>query len=365
MIHFETMEDHRQKGKILHPMKNIVFIVLVGTLNGYSSWSEFSNLAKYRRDFFEKYLDLSNGIPSDDTLRRFFQDLDPESFRKHFRKWVASIVHGVRGKVVSIDGKRVRQATEMNGGNPIHIVSALIAENEMVLGQLKVSEKTNEISAIPELIEILDLKGSTVTIDAMGCQTAIVDEIIDKKANYVIGLKGNQQTLQDAAIETFNTFKPDMEIETTDCDHGRIEERKYMFTGNLSLVGQRERWSGLQQLVRVDTRQINKKTGKETNDTRYFITSHKKQRSEKVAYAIRKHWTIESMHWQLDVVFGEDSSLKRVRNSAENFNTVRKIVMGMLKNDGVDYKGKNVSLKLRMQRATHDQQYLEKLLELL
>lgn len=237
---------------------------------------------------------------------------------------MSSIVHGVRGKVVSIDGKRVRQATEMNGGDPIHIVSAWVAENEMVLGQLKVSGKTNEISAIPELIDILDLKGSTVTIDAMGCQTAIVGKIVDRKANYVIGLKGNQQTLQEAAIETFRTFKPDREIVTTDCDHGRIEERKYMFTSNLSLVGQREKWPGLQQLVRVDTKQINKKTGKETADTRYFITSHKRLKAEKVAYAIRKHWAIESMHWQLDVVFGEDSSLKRVRNSAENFNTIRK-----------------------------------------
>lgn len=363
MIHFETLEDPRQQSKVLHPMKNIVFIVLVGALNGLDGWEEIADFAEYRRDFLEKYLDLSNGIPTDDTLRRFFQNLNPKSFQERFVSWTSSIVHDVDGKVVSIDGKRIRKASEMNDRNPIHIVSAWLAENEMVLGQLKVSEKTNEITAIPQLIEILDLKGSTVTLDAMGCQTNIVEKVVDAGADYVIGLKGNQPTLLEDAELTSRTHRPARVLSTTDCGHGRVEERKYLFYNDLSCLCGAERWKGLQMVVKVETTQTDKKTGKETSDTRYFITSHDESMADRVAYSIRRHWAVESMHWQLDVVFGEDSSLKRVKNSAENFNIVRKIVLGLLKNDGIDYGKKKVSLKRRMLHAIHDEEYLESLLE--
>ena len=344
-------------------MKNIVFIVLVGALNGLDGWEEIADFAEYRRDFLEKYLDLSNGIPTDDTLRRFFQNLNPKSFQERFVSWTSSIVHDVDGKVVSIDGKRIRKASEMNDRNPIHIVSAWLAENEMVLGQLKVSEKTNEITAIPQLIEILDLKGSTVTLDAMGCQTNIVEKVVDAGADYVIGLKGNQPTLLEDAELTSRTHRPVRVLSTTDCGHGRVEERKYLFYNDLSCLCGAERWKGLQMVVKVETTQTDKKTGKETSDTRYFITSHDESMADRVAYSIRRHWAVESMHWQLDVVFGEDSSLKRVKNSAENFNIVRKIVLGLLKNDGIDYGKKKVSLKRRMLHAIHDEEYLESLLE--
>ena len=363
MIHFETLEDPRQQGKILHPMKNIIFIVLVGALNRLDGWEEIADFAEYKRDFFEKYLDLSNGIPTDDTLRRFFQNLDPKSFQSHFMEWASSIVHSADGKLVSIDGKRIRKASDLNDRNPIHIVSAWVSENAMTLGQLKVGEKTNEITAIPQLIEILNLKGATVTIDAMGCQTEIVEKIIDAPADYVIGVKGNQPSLLEEVVETFKTFKPDREIVTTDCGHGRIEERKYLFCSNLSCVLSRDRWKGLKQIVRVDTRQTDKKTGEESSDTRYFITSHNDSQAERVANSIRGHWAIESMHWQLDVVFGEDTSLKRIKNSAENFNMVRKMILGLLRNDGIDYGKKKVSLRRRMLRATHDEEYLENLLQ--
>lgn len=363
MIHFEALEDPRQQGKVLHPMRNIVFIVLVGALNGLDGWEEIADFAEYRRDFLEKYLDLSNGIPTDDALRRFFQNLNPKSFQKRFISWTSSIVHDVEDKVVSIDGKRIRKASEMNDRNPIHIVSAWLSENEMTLGQLKVSEKTNEITAIPQLIEILDLKGATVTIDAMGCQTEIVEKIADARADYVIGLKGNQPSLLEDAKLTCSKFRPDRVLSTTDCGHGRVEERKYLFYKDLSLVRDTEKWKGLQMVVKVETRQTDKKTGKETSDARYFITSHDDDMADRVAYSIRRHWAIESMHWQLDVVFGEDSSLKRIKNSAENFNIVRKIVLGLLNNDGIDYGKKRVSLKRRMLHAIHDDGYLENLLQ--
>lgn len=359
--HFESLPEHRQAGKILHPMRNIVFIVLVGVFNRMEDWEDIADFAEYKRDFFEKYLDLSNGFPSDDTLRRFFAALDSRAFAACFSQWAASIVQGTSDKTVCIDGKRIRTASNMSD-TPIHIVSAWVSENQMTLAQLKVSDKTNEITAIPQLIEILDLKGATVTIDAMGCQTEIVEKIVDAKADYVIGLKGNQPSLLEEALETAKTFKPDCEIVKTDFGHGRIEDRKYMFYSDLSCIPSRDRWKGFRQIVRVDTRQTDKKTGVESTDVRYFITSHKISDAEKVAECIRRHWGIESMHWSLDVTFDEDSSLKRDRNSAENFNIVRKIVMGVLKNDGVDYGKKRVSLKRRMLRASCDEAYLVSLL---
>lgn len=359
--HFETLPDHRQSGKVLHPMRNIVFIVLVGAFNGLDGWEEIADFAEYRRDFFEKYLDLSNGFPSDDTLRRFFEALDSKEFRTRFTEWASSIVPKTEDKTVCIDGKRIRTASNM-AENPLHIVSAWVSENQMTLAQTMVADKSNEITAIPQLLEILDLRKATVTIDAMGCQTEIARKIREAGADYILGVKDNQPSLREEAEDTVRTVSPDRVITTTDIGHGRIEERKYMMYSDLSCVLSRDRWLDLGQIVRVETRQTVKKTGMESSDVRYFITSHKLDSAEKVAECIRKHWGIESMHWQLDVIFDEDSCLKRVRNSAENFNIIRKIVMGALRNDGVDYGKKRVSLKRRMLRAIHDEAYLDSLL---
>ena len=359
--HFETLPDHRQNGKILHPMRNIVFIVLVGAFNRLDGWEEIADFAEYRREFFEKYLDLTNGIPSDDTLRRFFEALDSKAFRTHFSEWASSIVPKTEDKTVCIDGKRIRTASRMSD-DPIHIVSAWVAENQLTLAQTMVSDKSKEITAIPQLIEILDLKGATVTIDAIGCQTGIARKIRKAGADYILGVKDNQPSLMEEVEDTVRTVSPDRVITTTDIGHGRIEERKYMMYSDLSSVLSKDRWPDLGQVVRVETRQIVKKTGAESSDTRYFITSHKLDSAEKVAECVRKHWGIESMHWQLDVIFDEDSCLKRMRNSAENFDIVRKIVMGVLRNDGVDYGKKRVSLKRRMLRAIHDEGYLHSLL---
>ena len=359
--HFESLPDHRQEVKILHPMRNIVFIVLVGAFNGLDGWEELADFAEYRRDFFGKYLDLSNGLPSDDTLRRFFAALDSRAFSECFRKWAASIVPETDGKTVCIDGKRIRKASTM-ADDPIHIVSAWVSENQITLAQLKVGDKTNEITAIPQLLEILDLRKATVTIDAMGCQTDIAKKIKEADADYILAVKDNQPTLMEEVLDTARTLTPDCVFEETDFGHGRIEERKYMMYSDLSYVLGRERWEGLRMVVRVETRQIVKKTGAESLDVRHFITSHGIKDAERVKNGIRNHWGVESMHWQLDVVYDEDSCLKRMRNSAENFNIIRKIVMGALRNDGIDYGKKCVSLKRRMLRASRDDGYLETLL---
>ena len=230
-----------------------------------------------------------------------------------------------------IDGKHIRTASKMTD-NPIHVVSAWVSENQMTLAQTVVPDKSNEIAAVTQLLEILDLKKATVTIDAMGCQTEIAGKIREAGADYVLAVKDNQLSLREEAEDTVRIVSPDRVITTTDIGHGRIEERKYMVYSDLPCVLSRGRWKGLNQIVRVETRQTVKKTGMESSDVRYFITSHKLGSAEKVAECIRKHWSVESMHWQLDVIFDEDNCLKREKNSAENFNIIRKIVMGALRN---------------------------------
>ena len=362
---FEDMKDPRVVARTLHPLRNIVFITVVGALCGMTGWEEIADFAKYHREFFAKYLDLSNGLPSDDTLRRFFNSLDPKEFRKRFYAWAKEAVGPMKGKTLSLDGKTVRGASAIASDNPVHIVSAWVGENQMVLAQARVGTKRNEISAIKELLEVLDLKGATVTIDAMGCQVKIAERIVGKGADYVLALKMNQSSLRKDTDLSFEKLACCADITTEETDHGRAEVRRYRFIDDLSLLLTGDRWKGLGMIVSVDSEVTNKKTGKTTRATRYYITSMKRRRAEQCKDAIRSHWGVESMHWSLDVTFGEDSATKRKDHGAENFNTIRKIALNVLKNDGVDYGKKRVSLKRRMLKALHDQEYLKQLLNVL
>ena len=363
--HFEGMKEHRVAGRVLHPMRNIIFITVVGALCGMTGWEEIADFARYRRRFFAQYLDLPNGLPSDDTLRRFFNNLAPDEFRKRFYAWAREAVGPVRGKTVSLDGKTVRGASAMDPGNPVHIVSAWVGENQMVLAQARVGSKRNETSAIKELLKILALKGSLVTIDAMGCQVKIAERIVDAGADYVLALKMNQSTLRKDTDLSFEKLPCCADISSVDGDHGRAETRRYRFIDDLSLLLTGHRWKGLRMIVRVDSEVTDKKTGKTTQATRYYITSAGRSEARRVSEAIRGHWGVESMHWSLDVTFGEDTATKRTKHGAENFNTISKIALNVLKNDGVDYGTKRVSLKRRMLKAVHDEEYLKRLLALL
>ncbi len=361
--HFEDMEDPRVVGRTIHPLRNIIFITVVGALCGLTGWEEIADFAKYRQGFFAKYLDLSKGLPSDDTLRRLFEKLKPEAFRERFLHWASSLMGGTKDKSVSIDGKCVRTANKMSPDNPVHIVSAWVGENEMTLAQVKVADKSNEITAIPELIDILDLRGALVSIDAMGCQTDIAEKIKLAKADYVLAVKQNQPTLWDDTVRSFEVLSSCGIEQTMEVGHGRVEERSYMFCDNLSCLLNTVDWKGLAMLVKVASRITDKKTGETSECTRYYITSSRDMK--RVAGGIRSHWGVESMHWILDVVFGEDLSTKRSRNSAENFNIISKMALNVLKNDGVDYGKKRVSLKRRMLKAANDNHYLEQLIRLI
>ena len=363
--HFEDMEDPRVVGWTLHAMRNIVFITIVGALCGLTGWEEIADFAEYHRKFFSQYLDLPNGLPSDDTLRRFFRDLKPGEFRKRFYAWAKEAVGPVKGKTLNLDGKTVRGASAMNPNNPVHIVSAWVGENQMVLAQTRVGSKRNEISALKELLEILDLKGSTVTIDAMGCQVKIAERIVDAGADYVLALKMNQSTLRKDTDLSFQKLPCCADLTTEETDHGRAEVRRYRFIDDLSLLLTGHRWKGLGMIVSVDSEVTDKKTGKTTRATRYYITSMKRGQAAQCKESIRSHWGVESMHWSLDVTFGEDSATKRKDHSADNFNTIRKIALNVLKNDGVDYGTKRVSLKRRMLKAQHSEEYLKQLLNVM
>jgi predicted transposase YbfD/YdcC len=361
------MKDHRINRKKRHPLENIVAIAIVSIICGMETWDDVSFWGRARKEFFSKFLDLSNGVPSKDTFRRFFAALAPEVFEEHFIRWAQSLVKNIDKEFVSIDGKAVRQANRMMEGNPIHLVSAWASANELILGQVKTDEKSNEITAIPALLEALFLEGATVTIDAMGCQKEIVNKIVDKKADYILALKDNHPTLLKEVILSFNEKPCHDFCQTLDFGHGRIEERKCSIIKDLNFIFDRNSWTNLHAVVRIDSQRTLKKTGEIQQETRYYITSLTDV--EKISNAIRSHWGIENkVHWCLDMIFGEDSSSKRKGFSAQNFSLINKIALNLIRKhkeiDTEEYR-KRASLKSRRKMAAYHDEYLLEVLNVI
>lgn len=365
LFYFRNMNDHRKDRKKLHPLENIVLITIIGVMCRCQTWSEIAIYANARKEFFSKFLVLKNGIPSKDTLRRFFNVLDPKVFEKHFREWAHSIAENLENENISIDGKTIRQASRMLEDSLIHVVSAWAGKNKLVLGQVKTDEKSNEITAIPELLEVLFLKGMTVTIDAMGCQKKIAEKIIEKEANYVLSVKENHPNLLEDIKLSFDKKACSDFYETLDCGHGRIEERKCSIISDLSSILDKDSWPGLQAIVRLESKRIIKKTGEEQKEERYFITSLLS--AEKILNAIRDHWGIENgLHWSLDMIFGEDGSSKRTGFSSQNFSTINKIVLNTIRKDTNDKRfGHYVGVNTKRLYAGWDDEYLMELLHLI
>jgi len=256
MDFFGEIRDHRIDRKKLHTVEEILLVTFCGMIAGCDSWDDLELFGKTKLDYLRRYLPFKNGAPSDDTLRRFFRVLDPKIFESCFMKWVRSFQIDLAEKIISVDGKTSRRS--FDGENrPMHLVSAFVSELGITLGQLKTADKSNEITAIPELLELLDITGATVTIDAMGCQTKIVEKIIDRGANYVIGLKGNQGQLNDDVRLAFEN-KPDKMIfqidEEFDKGHGRIETRKCTVTSDIQWLKDRHpQWQGLNSVVEIES----------------------------------------------------------------------------------------------------------------
>lgn len=364
ITHFSIVRDPRMQRKKKHKLIDILVIAICAVVCGAEGWEEIERYGQAKFEWFKTFLELPHGIPSDDTFARVFSIIDPVEFHKCFSAWVAVMKESLKGLTVAIDGKTLRHSFDTaTGKNAIHMVSAWVVENQIVLGQLKVDDKSNEITAVPKLIDMLNIGGSTVTTDAMNCQTQIAAKIIDKGADYVFCLKGNQGTIHGEVKEFFEfcekeKFKevPHDYFETTDKGHGRIEIRKYWQTNDIAWLDDRGNWKGLTTIGMVNSERIIGE--KSTSETRYFLSS-KKVDAEKFAESVRGHWGIENgLHWCLDVGMGEDDSRIRRKNADENFAVLRHIALNLLKQE----TSKKCGIKAKGKLCCWDNDYLLKVL---
>ncbi len=351
------MEDPRIERRKLHLLEDIVFISIAAVLSGAETWDAIALYGKQKRKWLESVLKLPNGIPSHDTFNRFFSALSPDSFNACFINWVHAISDSTAGRVVAIDGKSIRGAKTSGVKSLVHIVSAWCNENQMTLGQLKVDQKSNEITAIPSLLSALMLEGSIVTIDAMGCQKDIAADIIAAGADYILAVKGNQEALFKDILSSFSLLKPDDAFISDDFGHGRIEQRSCFLIRNLKYIEQSSKWKDIKSIIKIDSLRVIKKTGQEQRETRFYISSLGLN-AEKIAKSIREHWGGNNLHWTLDVSFSEDASRKRAGNTAENFSTLTRIALNILKQS----KDK-ISIKNKRFKAALNNQYLANLLK--
>ncbi len=305
---------------------------------------------------------LQNGIPSHDTFNRVISSIDIQSFEKYFIEWVTTLITLTGQKeIINIDGKTIRGAKQQGKKSPIHMVSAWACENNLVLGQIKVNEKSNEITAIPELLEIVSLGNSIITIDALVCQKEIASKIKEQKADYVLAVKENQAQLYENIEDEFRFSN---EIETSqyvDCGHGRIETRKCSVISNFKHIENKDKWKNFKTIIRIEsTREFKNSDKPKQNAVRYYIASLNAKATE-FQNIIRSHWSIENkLHWTLDVAFLEDQSRKRHQNATQNFSVLNKIALNLLKND----KTTKVSIKGKRKKEGWDNDYLEYLIKL-
>jgi len=337
--YFAEMRDPRVERTREHLLEEILLIAIAAVLSGANGWNEIEDYAQSKVEWFKSFLRLPGGIPSHDTFNRVFSALDPEELEKGFVAWVSSIAKLTAGEVVAIDGKALRGTQESGKKAIVHMVSAWANSNNLVLGQRRVDEKSNEITAIPKLLDALELSGTVVTIDAMGCQRGIAEKIVAKKADYILAVKENQGHLLDEIKDSFQMLAADAFVEEIDCGHGRVEQRICSVIADLSLIEKAAEWASLQGLVRIQSERYHKATGKTEREIRYYITSLKPD-AKRLNASIRQHWGIENkLHWVLDVGFGEDLDRKRAGHAAQNFSVLNRIALNLLKQDKTSKRG--------------------------
>jgi len=362
--HFHDIDDQRIERTKFHLLHDILVISICAVICGADGPSSIEQYALAKQDWLNTFLKLPNGIPSHDTIGRVMAQIDPQQFQTCFMRWIQDICHLLPGEVVPIDGKTLRRSfdTELDQG-PIHIVSAWATTNRLVLGQIKVDEKSNEITAIPELIDALDLTDCVVTIDAMGCQKQIASRIRAKGAHYILALKKNQGALYSDVHELFHQLRRDQApdetldaYEMTDQGHGRHEIRRYWTTDTLDRVSTRAQWSDLQAVGMVESERT--LAGETTVESRYYILSLPSN-AQTFGNAVRAHWGIEnSVHWVLDVTFREDESRIRMGHGPENFAILRHIALNLLREE-TSFKG---SIKTKRLKCGWNDEYLSKVL---
>jgi predicted transposase YbfD/YdcC len=358
MEYFENLPDPRIDRKKLHKLQDIIFITIGATICGCDTWEDIEEWAEIREDWLKTILELPNGIPSHDTINRVFSLIDPQAFQQCFVDWVKSVSHITEGQVISIDGKRMCNSGEDGAKAVVHMVSAWSNENNMVLAQQKVDDKSNEITAIPALLDMLYIKGCLITIDAMGCQKTIAKAITDKGADYILAVKENQGHLLDDIKEAFDSGRIAHQNTQTNMGHGRIEKRTCTIITDTEWVCDEKEWSKLRTLICIESERTMKATGVTEKQTRYYISS-KQADAAIFNKAIREHWGIENkLHWALDVAFDEDNSTKRAGHAAENYSFISKIALNLLKQYD-DHRGvKRVSIRTRRKKCSWSKDYL-------
>lgn len=364
--HFSSLKDPRIQLKTHHKLIDIIIITICAVICGADDWQEVVDYGKAKLDWLKTFLELPRGIPSHDTFGRVFALLRPEDFEKCFVSWIHAVFEITAGQTVAIDGKTLRRSHERSSNKAaIHMVGAWATQSGVILGQTKTEDKSNEITAIPELLKLLEIKGCIVTIDAMGCQKEIACQIADQEADYVLALKGNQGGLhkdvelffEDALQCDFKDI-PHESYETTDGGHGRVEVRRYVTITDLDWLEDRAKWKNLNLIGMVQSeRHIGDKI---TRETRYYISSLPNG-VQRFAEAVRDHWRIENqLHWVLDIAFREDDNRVRDRNAATNLSILRRFALSLCKQE----KTAKVGIKVKRKRAGWNNDYLLTLLKL-
>lgn len=361
--HFQELTDPRRR-EGTYPLINIVVIAVCAVIAGADDFVAIAEYGKKKQKWLEKFLDLEAGIPSHDRFNAVLAMLKPAEFEKCLLSWITALQEISDRQIVAIDGKTLRRSFDKASGKAaIHMVSAWATANQITLGQIATDEKSNEITAIPKLLEMLEIQGALITIDAMGCQTEIAETIVASGADYVLAVKGNQPTLHQGIINFFEDHLEDdfarvkvRRHQTTEKGHGRIEDRWYYICPVPDALPDRGRWKNLKAIGMTVNR--TERDGKESISIRYYIVS-KFLSGKRFAEAVRKHWGIENnLHWQLDVTFQEDQSRIRKGHADANFSSLRRIALSLLKNESTA----KVGVKNKRLLAALDEDYLEKVL---
>ena len=362
--YFADLDDPRRENSTDYPLHEIIILTICAVICGADGFTSIANFGEAKKEWLRQFLELENGIPSHDTIGRFFGLLDPEAFEARFSRWVREACEHVDGEVVAIDGKTLRRSYDRESSKAaLHMVSAWASENGAALGQVKTEEKSNEITAIPELLEVLDVAGCIVTVDAMGCQKAITEAITEQGADYVLALKDNQGELRADTEAIFDRIRegkgePQHAHKSVTGGHDRVETRRCWAVdvegkGLVDLEG----WHDLSAVCMVEYERFEE--GKTTTERRYYVSSLGPD-AETLLRATRRHWHIENrMHWVLDVAFQEDQSRIRAGHAAQNMATVRRLALSLLEQDD----SLSVGVKNKRLRAGWDQDYLRTVLQ--